>query len=75
MSEVEICSGCGTVADEHPFVAIMLDQEVKKYDRFPVCEKCWRDPSNRKSVLKAHFFPREQADYALSRAGSANIGG
>lgn len=57
----------------HPFVGVGKDEDGE-FASFPVCTECWRNPENRKCVLKMHFFPRTQAETAVARAGSENLG-
>lgn len=68
----EVCEGCGATAPHHPIVGITSKGGV--FVSVPVCIACWRDPAHRTTPIKAHFFRREDADRALARAGSADLG-
>jgi len=68
----EVCVGCGTLAPQHPIVGVAKVRD--EFAAFPVCEKCWRDPENRKVVLKMHFFERRHAKIAVAMAGSNTLG-
>lgn len=67
MSE-SLCSGCGAVAESHPYVGVARDQETARMTAYPMCEACWRDPSHRLARLKMHFFERGQTDQAVDAA-------
>jgi hypothetical protein len=56
-------------------VAIVRNLETEKWGAHPVCVVCHRDPAHRKNHIKGHFFERRAAELALSKAGSADIGG
>ena len=64
----EPCSGCGTMADRHPFVGVARDEETDLMTSYPVCYACWADPSHRQHTLKMHFFNVDQADVAVKAA-------
>lgn len=72
---MEVCTGCGAVAQAHPMVGVCRDAESGRMASFPVCERCWRDPTHRMAPLKMHFFPRFLAEVAVAAAGSSSIGG
>lgn len=72
----EKCKGCDAEAQSHPYVGIGKENESDRgFKSFPVCWRCHADPSNRKRILKLHFFSKRQAEAALSSAGSSNLGG
>jgi hypothetical protein len=68
----EKCSGCGIRAESHPIAGITSKRG--KFIALPVCDKCWRDPSNRKNILDASFFERKHQAVALANAGSSTLG-
>lgn len=70
---VEVCAGCGVEAPTHPWVGV-THQPGGVFLALPVCGPCHADPSHRTFSLKMHYFPREQRDLALRRAGSSDIG-
>ena len=79
---METCVGCGAKSKRHPIAAVATKGDIEG-DRIgehedhvahPVCERCWRIPTSRKRVLKAHFFSRDDVGAALEMAGSENIG-
>lgn len=70
----ERCVGCGIEAREHPIIGIG-DRVDGQWVPMPVCKACHEDPAHRVHPIKAHFFPRAEAPYALTVAGSPNIGG
>lgn len=72
MHELEICVGCDAEAEQHPIAGIRRGKT--SFEQVPVCAKCWQDPAHRKRNLKMHFFARGQAEEALAKAGSSNIG-
>lgn len=63
-----MCSGCGTVAESHPFVGVARDQETHRMAAYPICYECWQNPAHRKRPLKMHFFERSQAIAAVTAA-------
>jgi hypothetical protein len=65
---MEMCSGCGVVAAQHPIVGVARDEETGKMAAFPVCQACWVNPAHRQVPLKMHFFDRVQADQAVRDA-------
>jgi hypothetical protein len=67
-----MCSGCGTVAESHPYVGVARDVETGLMTAYPVCFLCWRDPEHRQHPLKMHFFDARQAPQAVADA-EANI--
>ena len=77
--ELEACKGCGAMAVEHPWVAVMKETPYSREEPFisvPVCDLCYRDKGRHKPrKLKAHYFSRDQAARAVAAAGSMNLGG
>ena len=69
------CAWCGAKAGRHPYVGITQSEDKAGWVALDICLECWKEPSHRKVQIKAHFFPVEQKDQALARAGSSNIGG
>jgi hypothetical protein len=67
MPEV-MCSGCGTVADAHPYAGVARDEESGLMTAYPICFLCWSDPAHRQRPLKMHFFDTRQADQAVKDA-------
>ena len=67
MPEVEICSGCGASAPQHPWAGVTRD-EGGAMASFPVCHDCYANPEHRQHVLKMHFFPRNHAATAVDAA-------
>ena len=65
---MEMCSGCGAMAESHPIVGVTRDVETDLMTAFPVCLDCWQDPVHRQQPLKMHFFPKEQAPIAVKAA-------
>jgi hypothetical protein len=78
----EKCVQCGTLAPQHPIVAIMAFDEDRgmdaidfggangnKFMAMPMCSACHREPK-----LDAHYTYRAQYKVSLSRAGSSNLG-
>lgn len=63
-----MCSGCGAVAESHPFVGVTRDEETQLMTSYPICHLCWSDPSHRQVTLKMHFFDARQADVAVDAA-------
>jgi hypothetical protein len=68
MSTLSLCSGCGAVAAEHPYVGVARDQETELMTAYPICGACWQDAAHRQRPLKMHFFPREHAQEAVVAA-------
>lgn len=68
MAAESMCSGCGAVAESHPFVGVCRDQETNLMTAYPICHLCWADPSHRQVPLKMHFFDPRQADQAVQAA-------
>ena len=64
----EPCSGCGTIAESHPFVGVARDEETNLMTSYPICHLCWADPSHRTHTLKMHFFDRRLADMPVTAA-------
>jgi hypothetical protein len=73
----EKCEGCGGSALKHPWVLVHNDKSgTTPFIASPVCHACHVNPEHRKKKkLVGHFFTRQQAQQALSMAGSASIGG
>lgn len=71
---MEPCSGCGAMAFRHPIVGVGWDQEAMRFDGFPICDPCWRNPQHRTRPLKMHFFERKHEREAVARAGSNQLG-
>jgi hypothetical protein len=67
MSQV-LCSGCGAVAPEHPYVGVARDDETGLMTAYPICGACWSDPSHRQRTLKMHYFQSDQAAVAVTAA-------
>lgn len=65
---VEPCSGCGAMSERHPIVGVARDQETGQMTAYPICHRCWVDPSHRTVTLKMHFFDASQATGAVSAA-------
>jgi hypothetical protein len=65
---LSMCSGCGNVADSHPYVGIMRDQETELMTAYPICQECWANPAHRQRTLKMHFFDRAHAQEAVVAA-------
>jgi len=63
-----MCSGCGTVAESHPYVGVARDDETGLMTAYPICLECWQDPSHRQRTLKMHFFDKRLADQAVVAA-------
>jgi len=55
------------MAPSHPWVGVTRDEDGLMA-AFPICQKCWQDPSHRQRVLKMHFFPKQQAPEAVTAA-------
>ncbi len=74
----ETCIGCGTKALTLPMVAIIAVEiegaEEVTFKSEPVCRACHEDPSSRVTPIKGHFFDRRDAEVALRRAGSSELG-
>jgi hypothetical protein len=68
MADLEMCSGCGAVAPQHPLVGVTRDVETGLMTAFPVCHECWATPSHRTRPIKMHFFDRAEADLAVQAA-------
>lgn len=80
------CPGCDvtvTPANSVPAVGRIIGASAEEYAlsfrldgmaMFAVCFRCWKVPTDRKRTLKFHFFSWDQAEYALSAAGSSNLG-
>ena len=68
MAEESMCSGCGAVAEGHPFVGVARDAETNLMTAYPICYLCWSDPSHRQRTLKMHFFEATQAPEAVKAA-------
>ena len=64
---IEICSGCGAEAPQHPWAGVTRDEDGKMAE-FPVCHDCWANPEHRTAPLKMHFFPRGHAAIAVDAA-------
>ena len=82
------CIGCGTDVKNTPAAyaimsksdlgALKVQPAVKGPGSFhaaPVCEKCFKDPANRKRKIKAHFSMPGDVKRMLGVAGSSSIGG
>jgi hypothetical protein len=67
-----MCTGCGAIAAQHPYAGVARDQETGLMAAWPICARCWVDPSHRQYRLKMHFFTRQQAEQAVQDA-EANI--
>lgn len=67
------CVGCGAQAPAHPWV-IVRAKDGGGFESAPVCTPCWKDPANRTTPLKGHFFGQHDAARAVSAAGSSNLG-
>jgi len=65
---MEVCSGCGATADQHPYVGVAKDVETGHFAPFPVCFLCFRDPEHRTAPLKMHFFEARHAAQAVQAA-------
>lgn len=65
---MEMCSGCGSVAENYPFVGIARDEETNLMTAYPICHPCWADPNHRKRPLKMHFFEARFAPDAVKAA-------
>ena len=63
-----MCSGCGAVAESHPFVGVARDAETNLMTAYPVCYQCWSNPAHRQHPLKMHFFEASQAPQAVKAA-------
>ena len=63
-----MCSGCGAVAESHPYVGVARDAETDLMTSYPICYQCWVDPSHRQVTLKMHFFQAHNADIAVQAA-------
>lgn len=81
--KAEVCAGCGARSGKHPVVAVVatgvLSEESlvaskEEWSAHTVCATCWRDPSNRETPIKGHFFHRGAEGSALDAAGSESIG-
>jgi len=70
MGNVELCSGCGAVAPQHPMVGVARDTETGEWAAFPVCLPCWSTPAHRTALLKMHFFERADAPLAVQSAAN-----
>lgn len=64
----ELCSGCGTVAESHPYVGVARDAETELMTAYPICFACWSDPSHRQRTLKMHFHLAQNAEEAVDAA-------
>ena len=63
-----MCSGCGAVAESHPYVGVARDEETGLMTAYPICHLCWADPSHRQRPMKMHFFDAHQAPEAVQAA-------
>jgi hypothetical protein len=63
-----LCSGCGAVAELHPYVGVARDAETGLMTAYPICYACWSDPSHRQVPLKMHFFDQREAQTAVVAA-------
>ena len=63
-----MCSGCGAVAESHPFVGVCRDEETNLMTAYPICQACWADPSHRLVPLKMHFHNAHDAVEAVTAA-------
>jgi hypothetical protein len=63
-----MCSGCGAVAESHPYVGVTRDQETQAMTAYPICHLCWADPSHRQHPLKMHFYEARLAPEAVDAA-------
>lgn len=63
-----LCSGCGTVAESHPYVGVSRDVESGMMTAYPICYQCWADPSHRQVSLKMHFYEARHAEEAVDAA-------
>lgn len=63
-----MCSGCGAVADLHPYVGVARDEESGLMTAYPICYQCWSNPAHRQRPLKMHFFQTNQASEAVIAA-------
>jgi hypothetical protein len=68
---MEICSGCGAAAEQHPIFGVTRDRETGRMAEFPVCAECWINPEHRTAPLKMHFF--EHAVVDAQRRSAAQI--
>ena len=78
--ETEACAGCDAMPPKGlvwAWVGVMRDEGVPPtpFVARPVCGECWSEPKSRKRVLKAHFFPRLNAEWALAKAGATDLVG
>ena len=83
---METCVGCGAKQEAHPMVGMMskataadLGAKIGEVNRngfvaVPVCELCHQDPTHRKRVVKAHFFPRGYTPGQTEAGSSSKIG-
>jgi len=68
MADEQLCSGCGAVAANHPFVGVARDAESELMTAYPICYLCWVDPAHRQHPLKMHFFEAKDAPTAVKAA-------
>lgn len=86
-AQTQACVGCGFLAPEHPYVAVMQPEDVPEgvtplgepsargFVATPCCQECWQNAQHRVRPIKGHFFPAGHAVSAVFHAGSNNIGG
>lgn len=73
--EPDACLGCGAMDAAHPMVAVVWDQETRRFAALPVCDACHRDPAHRRTLIKGTFFGRGEAAVAVRKAGGSHIHG